>query len=55
MDGTPGGVAVGIEGHQETGIRQWVVVEGQPGEGGIAAEIGVGALVQAVGGEDVGF
>lgn len=55
MNGAPVGFAVYVEGYEEAGPGKGVVVEGQPGEGGVTAEICVGALVKAAGGEDVCF
>jgi hypothetical protein len=55
LDATPGRMAVRIEGHQETDVHQRVVMERQPREGRITAEVGIGALVQPVGGQEVGF
>lgn len=55
MNGAPVGFAVRVEGHEEAGPGEGVVVEGQPGEGGVTAEICVGALVKATRGEDICF
>jgi len=54
VESAPGGLAIGIEVQEEANVCQRIVVEGQPGEGCVAAEVCVGALVEAVRGEEVG-
>ncbi len=45
MNGSHGGLPVGVKGEHEAGIGERVVLQRQVGQCGIAAEIGVASLV----------
>jgi len=50
----PGGFSVFVQGQQEARVSQGVVMQGQVGERGVTAEIGITALVHGQGVEDIG-